>query len=67
MAETQRQTRLDCASAVKNPLFNQKRDLGFHDEGRLAIIGVAFGSYLGNVRSIYPLILSTRNAVGIIR
>lgn len=49
MAETQRQARLDHASAVKKALFKWKCDSGFHDEGRLAIIGAEFRSHLGNV------------------
>ena len=49
MAETQRQTQLDRASAVKNPPFKRKRYSWFQDEARLAIIGAEYGSHLGNV------------------
>ena len=51
MAETQRQTQLDHALAAKKVLFKRKRDSGFQDEGRLAIIGAEFRSHLGNVGS----------------
>ena len=49
MAETQRQTQRDHASAIKKAPFKRKRDSGFQDEGRWAIIGAEFGSHLGNV------------------
>lgn len=49
MAETQRQTQLDRASAVKKAPFKWKRNLWFQDEGRLAIIEAEFRSHLGNV------------------
>lgn len=49
MAETQRQTQLNRAPAVKKALFKRKRNSWFQDEGRLAIIGAEFRSHLGNV------------------
>jgi hypothetical protein len=49
MAETQRQTQLDRASAVKNPPFRRKRGSCLQDEGRLAIIRSEFGGHMGNV------------------
>ncbi|MDA0305039.1 MAG: hypothetical protein O3B76_01965 [Proteobacteria bacterium] len=49
MAETQRQTQLDRASAVKKAPFKRKRNLWLQDEGRLAIIGAVFKIHLGNV------------------
>ncbi len=49
MAETQRQPRLDHALAAKKVLFKRKCDSGFHDEGRLAIIGAEFRIHMGNV------------------
>jgi hypothetical protein len=49
MIETQRQPRLDRASAAKKAPFKWKCNLWFQDEGRLAIIEAEFGSHLGNV------------------
>lgn len=52
MAETQRQTQLDRASAVKKALYKRKRIPCFHDEARLATIGSEFRSHLGNVGAL---------------
>jgi len=60
MAETQRQTQLGHASAVKKALFKRKRNLWFKDEGRLAIIGAEFKSHLGNVGLM--VLMPERNA-----
>ena len=49
IAETQRQTQLDRASAAKNPFFKRKHNLWFQDGACLATIGAEFRSHLGNV------------------
>jgi len=49
MAETQRQTQLDRASAVQNPPFKRKRNSWFHNEGRVVTTGAEFRSHLGNI------------------
>ena len=49
MAETQRQTQLDRASAVQNPLFKRNRYLWLHNEARSAIVVAEFRGHLGNV------------------
>lgn len=51
MAETQRQTQLDHASAVKKAPFKRKCVSRLQNEGRLAIIGAVFRSHMGNVGS----------------
>ena len=51
MAKTQRQSQLDRASAIKNPLFKRKRGSCLQDEGRLVTIGAEFRSRIGNVGS----------------
>jgi len=49
MAETQRQTQFDRASAVQNPLFKRNRYSWLYNEGRVVTIGAEFGSHPGNI------------------